>query len=277
MTKRNLTIALLLTCLASPAWATVQGTSITAAMQLKADSTYVGHRIGVWYNATDQRTGTYAFPIFRYQWADPDAATSHNLANALAFASATVAYTCDEARTVQIWPNFTSSTPRTETVNSSITLTGTSIWGNTISEIMDFECTSVTAFTEMHCETKKAFKTVTAIALSATTTYGANYGAAYITLDIGYGNKLGLPYRMAEDTRMKELIDADGTGGATLATAGTVVFADLAAVTTATGDWRGTWKPNTIPAGTADYVLYYIPTDITQRYDTDPVRPEWGR
>lgn len=112
-----------------------------------------------------------------------------------------------------------------------LTVTGTDQYGNVIVE-------SSASGTSM--AGKKAFKTVTGIAVSADVT----------GLTVGHGNVLGLPAYLASVSHVIREIMNDAT-----ATAGTLVAGDTATPTATTGDVRGTYVPNSAPNGTNVYEL----------------------
>lgn len=112
-----------------------------------------------------------------------------------------------------------------------ITITGTDEYGAVLVE----SSASGTSFTG-----KKAFKTVTGIAVSANVT----------ALTVGTGVVLGIPiFLHSSATILKELLDDAA------ATAGTVAAADLTTPSATTGDVRGTYNPNSAPNGSRRYEL----------------------
>lgn len=88
---------------------------------------------------------------------------------------------------------------------------------------------------------KKAFKEVTSISSTL---------VAATTMNVGYGDILGLPY--ATTKLETELMDT------VAATAGTFVTALQTAQTATSNDPRGTYLPNSAPNGSRDYVLVGI-------------------
>lgn len=85
----------------------------------------------------------------------------------------------------------------------------------------------------------KAFKEVTSISADATA----------VTINVGWGNALGLPYAMG--AILEEYVDGVAP------TAGTKTIAILTTQTGTTGDPRGTYLPHSsfLPNGSRDYVL----------------------
>jgi hypothetical protein len=90
---------------------------------------------------------------------------------------------------------------------------------------------------------KKAFRYVTRVTAAVT---------AATTINLGWGNVLGLPYKAQK-------LELDLVSGVSQA-AGTLVAADITTATATTGDTRGTYAPNAsyLTDGTRYYdILYY--------------------
>jgi hypothetical protein len=123
-----------------------------------------------------------------------------------------------------------------------ITITGTDEYG----VVMRESSASGTSLTG-----KKAFKTVTGIAVSADVT----------GLTVGTGVVLGLPFHIpyAAGSVVKEIQDGAN------ATAGTFVAGDNAVATATTGDIRGTWAPNGTPNGTINFATVLLTDDPNYR------------
>lgn len=112
-----------------------------------------------------------------------------------------------------------------------LTVTGTDEYGNVVVE----SSASGTSFAG-----KKAFKTVTNIAVSANVT----------ALTVGTGDVLGLPVFIADAADViRELEDG------AVPTAGTIVAGSNATPTATTGDVRGTYDPNSACNGTKVFDL----------------------
>jgi len=79
--------------------------------------------------------------------------------------------------------------------NSTCTITGTNIDDVAISDVLTFEANQETAE-----ETIKAFKTITSIVFSAMD------GAA--KFDVGYGEKIGLPFKLSDAAKDRPFIEA---------------------------------------------------------------------
>ena len=118
-------------------------------------------------------------------------------------------------RAVSIDTNSAGDTTQTATI------TGTDVYGEDLVEIITFNGTTAVVG-------QKAFKTVTAVTLSATLTG---------TCDIGESEILGLPYALSDKSNLL----STWFGGVDEATLPTIVVADTTAVTTGTtNDVRGT-------------------------------------
>lgn len=128
------------------------------------------------------------------------------------------------------------------TGTSVITITGTDEYGAVLRE-SSASGTSLTG--------KKAFKTVTGIAVSADVT----------GLTVGSGVVLGLPsfQPYAAGNVLKEIQDGAN------ATAGTFVAGVTTAATATTGDVRGTWAPNGTPNGTINFATVVLLDDPNYR------------
>lgn len=147
--------------------------------------------------------------------------------------------------------NGTIDVPRNLTATGSagsdhvVTVTGTDEYGEVLVESLTLSGTSV-------IQGKKAFKTVTGVAVAT--------GAADDTLDLGFGDVLGLPVNLPGTG----LVIAEMESGAK-ATAGTLVAAVSSAATATTGDVRGTYDPNSACDGTKSFQLVALlgnPTDV---------------
>ena len=185
--------------------------------------------------------------LYRQTWTDPAAPddNGYSLSHAGAGSAGTTSMTlggvlagvADFARNVVITVTHGSSV-----VAMSGTITGTDIYGKTITEAW-----SVTAGTTSKVFTgNKAFKTVTSITETVAADASAN------TIIAGTGKKFGLE-RYAE----APVIVAETENGA-VPTAGTVV----ARSTASTADARGTYAPNSAPNAALDFELWYIVEDL---------------
>lgn len=260
-------------------WA-VEATSITTTYQAFAEPRPMGIRVGAWYDADAKKKGAFTYSIVYQEWDYPLAPSSNTLVNDWTWSNNNLTTDCtnfssttlEEAHTILIWPNFTNSAAySTESVNTSMTITGTDLYGIAISDVVDVEATSGTTGS---FETDKAFLTVTSISWTdPDATDDDVYTSDNVTFDIGVGRYLGLKYCMHIDTRLKELVDADGTGGLSADSAGSIIVGD----SNGGRDWRGCWKPNDVPDGTSDYALFWIITDIAERYNGDLIDPMYGR
>lgn len=125
-----------------------------------------------------------------------------------------------------------------------VTVTGTDMYGRTLREARTLNGTTVVAF-------QKAFRTVTAVSVSATMTGN---------LTVGNGNVLGLPMFIPDAACILMHIQDGAT-----ATAGTIVAGATATATASTGDVRGTWTPNGTPNGTIQFALNIMAPDVNDR------------
>lgn len=129
------------------------------------------------------------------------------------------------------------------TIAHNLTVTGKDEYGNTLIE------TITGAVGATIVAGKKAFKSITSIAVSGGTTG---------TVSVGWGNVLGLPFFLQDgDFLLKEMQD-DAP-----AVAGTFVNADQAKPTATTGDVRGTYTPNAAADGLKAFRLVVTVTDPT--------------
>ena len=121
-----------------------------------------------------------------------------------------------------------------------ITFTGTDEYGQTMVEAITLNGTTAVAG-------KKAFKTITSAANSATTANGAFAGP---------GDALGLPIFVGSVAEiLKELEDEAA------ATAGTFVGGSAVEPSATSADVRGTMTPNTAPDGSAEFELVVAVSD----------------
>ena len=133
--------------------------------------------------------------------------------------------TLDVPRAVQIDSANAGDTTQT------ITVTGTDEYGATLVEAIDLNGTTAVLG-------KKAFKTVTQMAISAATAGNVNAGTT---------NVFGLPYKLA---KAADIIAFNADGSVEDAT---IAAAVTAAATATTGDVRGTVTPTTTPNGTINF------------------------
>lgn len=138
--------------------------------------------------------------------------------------------TFDVARAVNVDTSSSANTTQT------ITVTGTDYWGQPQTETIAMNGTTAV-------DGKKAFKTITQVAVSAAITG---------TMTVGTTDIFGLPYRVTD----AGYILRSGWAGALADDAGTFVAADTTSPATATtGDVRGTYLPSSAANGTRRLVL----------------------
>jgi hypothetical protein len=138
--------------------------------------------------------------------------------------------TLDVARAVNV--DSTNAGDTTQTV----TVTGTDYWGQAQTETITMNGTTAVAGL-------KAFKTITAVAVSA---------ALAGNLTVGSTDVFGLPYRITDAGYIIRV----GWAGALAEDAGTFVAADTTSPATATtGDVRGTYDPSSAANGSRRLVM----------------------
>jgi hypothetical protein len=263
-------------------YAAVQGSDIS---ETSGNNALKGYRVGTTMDTSTtrnplRRAGIFTYPVVRQEWdAVTDAGTSSSIVNSWDFGTDSsttntegfTLTTMDVPRNLIFWLEFTTDTDGTESATMSVTFTGTDYYG--IAQTETVTCTAATSAADPRYTGTKAFATINDVTITDAS-YGTEYGATSMTLDISVGGKLGLAYRVREDTRLKALVDDDGTGGCVAdSDFGTLAngVANDAAVSATSADFRGTWAPTTAPdsGDDRDYVLYYIPTDIENLYYGD--------
>lgn len=280
--QRSIIIALAIFFCGEGAMAAVQGTSVTVQDQGRANVVPDGVRVG-WFEVTSttlnpaRKLGVWMQPVVRWQWDAPVAATSNSYCNNFTWSNCEASTDCtnfssvgaDVARTVVFYVNWSDAAASTEGVTVTMTVTGTDIWDHSITSTFNIDASSPSVTRH---ETPKTFKTISGISWASLSMTGLT--SAGITWDIGYGYYLGLPYCMHEDTRVLELVDADGTGGCLKDSAGSLYLGavDYAATD---GDYCGRWAPSTALDGTADFVLYYVITDLKRLWGGYLERPAY--
>lgn len=140
----------------------------------------------------------------------------------------------------------------TSVVAMTIVVSGYDQYGEAMSELLTIAATG----TSQTAAGKKAFKYILSIAITSAGNATTN------TLDLGWGDVLGLPYRLAaksdfftNGTYFNEVLEG---------TAPTLVVADATTATNATGDVRGTIDLNSALDGSA----------VSVWYKTDPTSTE---
>lgn len=156
-------------------------------------------------------------------------------------------YVLDVPRNVTI-----NATHATSIVAMTVLVTGYDIYGDPMSELLTMAATG----TDTSVSGKKAFKYIDSIAIASAGNATTN------TLNVGWGDVLGLPYALAA----KSDFFTNGTyfGEVLEATAPTLAKAITATATTTTGDVRGTVNLNSACDGSAVSVWYKTdPTSVT--------------
>ncbi len=121
------------------------------------------------------------------------------------------------------------------------TLYGTDTYGVTTVE-------TVTLTGTTNAQSLKAFKTITRIAMSASTVGNVSAGT---------GDKFGIPYRINKLGSMQAFWDATWNSGS-----GTTTLGSTATATATTGDVRGTYLPATASNGTRTLALWIYADDV---------------
>lgn len=148
----------------------------------------------------------------------------------------------------------TTTTHGSSVVAMTVLVTGTDVYGETMSELITIAAGS----TSQADAGAKAFKTVTSIAITAAADAEAN------TLNVGWGDVFGMPVVMADKRHViSATMDGDPETGNTIVAADTTDPA-----TTTTGDVRGTVAFGTAANGTRDFTvaLQYDPTSKTSAF-----------
>jgi len=133
----------------------------------------------------------------------------------------------------------------TTSIAMTVTINGYDQYGKPMSELLTFGASA----SDVVVDGLKSFKYIYSFALTSASDATAN------TLDLGWGDVLGLPYTLpalsdffTNGTYFNEVLEA---------TAPTVVKADATTATTSTGDVRGTVNLNTAMDGSAVSVWYH--------------------
>lgn len=202
------------------------GAPITPAMKLDLGAPITLDANGLIVAATstelpNAETVTYSFPV--------TSASPQDGAN--------VTGVMDVPRNITMVMSHASSV-----VASSAVVTGTDTYDEDMSELFTFTATG----TSKAVAGKKAFKTVSSIAVTAAGNAEAN------TLNVGWGDVLGLPYVLTGEHDVLAFY-ADTTEEKLAAT---FVAAVSTVATTATGDVRGTVTPDTATDGSVNYYLW---------------------
>jgi hypothetical protein len=141
-----------------------------------------------------------------------------------------------------------TTTHASSIVAMTIVATGLDEYGEAMSETISVAATGTSEVDQG----VKAFKHVRSIAITAASDAAAN------TINIGFGDVLGLPVFLAE----KALIVRELQDGA-LATAGTALAGVTSVATATTGDVRGTYDPNAACDGSKVFHLVVVQADPT--------------
>lgn len=134
-------------------------------------------------------------------------------------------------------------THATSIVAMSVTFDGYDQYGRRITETLAVTATG----TSKTADGKKAFKSLSSVAITSASDATAN------TLNAGFGDALGLSYRVAPGGFLQGVFDGTKEG-----TQGTFVNADASTPSATTGDPRGTYDPNGTLDGAKKVEVYYV-------------------
>ena len=135
-------------------------------------------------------------------------------------------------------------THSTTTVAMTVLVSGYDEYFEPMSELLTYAATA----TSVAVAGQKAFRYVASMAITSASDAEAN------TLDLGFGDAIGLPVRC--DKKAFALVFVDGNIDAS-----TKVVADTTTATTETNDVRGTWDSSSAPDGTKEYVVWVFVED----------------
>lgn len=193
--------------------------------------------------ATNKLRGAPVGDLVQVELGSPVVGDADNIAAAQAVAGAgaltltAAVFTMDVARNVTITSAGNDS-------GITFTVTGTDIHGLPVVEV-------ITGANAGAANGKKAFKTVSSVVAS---------GAAAGNVSVGFGDVLGLPYRL----NRKADILAEFAGDTNELASSVVVVGDATAATGTTGDVRGTINPNaTLDGSTA--IIVWMRVNATSR------------
>lgn len=156
---------------------------------------------------------------------------------------------------VSVWTlgvarNITAAaTHATSVVAMTIVVTGYDVWGQKMTEDLAIAATGTT----QSATGLKAFKHIQSIAITSAGNAESN------TLNMGWADVLGLPYKLASKT---DLVRAFFNG--TMDDSVTVVAADATTATATTGDVRGTVDTNSAANGSEVVVWMYVADPNTE-------------
>lgn len=143
--------------------------------------------------------------------------------------------------TITAWPlDVPRAVTAAGTHNSAFVTCTITITGYTIYKQKVVETLTLSGTTTASAAGKKAFKYITSIAITSAG------NATTDTINIGWGDVLGLPYKLAAKSDLLGVWFND-----TLDSSVTVVLADTSTVSATTGDTRGTVDPNSACDGSA--------------------------
>jgi hypothetical protein len=212
----------------------------------KADEIYLGRVNYVKYHNSTGRAGLRAQQMFVHEFGAVEAKDPNGVCAAV---TTTAAGNLTIGGALATGGVATLTTPRnvsiTSTANESgdtFTITGTDVYGEAVTE--DIAGPNATI-----ARGKKAFKTITQVAVDGALTSTA--------IDVGTDDSLGLPVRLADLGKLIAFT-ADGLDGSASSTV-TAGLASTGTSTATTADIRGTIKPATAPNASVRFSALVVP------------------
>lgn len=190
--------------------------------------------------ANGANRGVPLTPLLHIELGSPAVADADGIVVSQAAASALELTLTAGAASLDVPRNITIDTSDASNTTQTVTVTGTDQYGEALVEVI-----TVNGTTEVGG--LKAFKTVTSCLTSAALDAGEIF--------VGFGDVLGLPYRVDENGLLMAYADGalDLTTSAVLGTFVPAVTTDPATGTT--GDVRGTYNPNTTLDDTVEFAV----------------------
>lgn len=214
----------------------------TRATITTADEIYAGNAHHAGYSP-DGRRGVLLSHLVAVDLGAPETADTDGICDGTTVATDAATEITLLTDTLDVPRNIIVDSPDDTEVDGVVTVTGADEYGEVMVE-------EITANGTTAVEGKKAFKTLTSISVAACTSAG--------TIDIGYSNVFGLPYRLDSKAYLFSP-QADGS-----VEDFTVVVADTDQDATA-GDARGTYTPATTPNGSVRFsAIMYVPDRSTK-------------
>ena len=192
-----------------------------------------GHHNAVF--GVNKRNGVPVMPSFQLDLGAPVAADADGLAASQDGTGFSAGDTLTQAATALDLARNVTITSSADDSGITFTVTGTDHYGQAVVEV-------VTGANAGSAASTKTFKTVTSIAVS---------GASAGNVQAGWGDVLGLPYRLVGVCDVLSFYADDTEESA----AATFAAGDATTATGTTNDVRGTVAPDTSPDGSVNFVL----------------------